>query len=93
VKNQTVARPQQVIAASGFFKPPPVVVEVDSPSPKGQVVGTLPAEGENVSMDPGPIQVSKGNQLVNGGGPPKVARRVLDNCRARLRNAIGWRAR
>jgi eukaryotic-like serine/threonine-protein kinase len=87
VKNQTVDSAQQVLAASGFVKPPPMVVEVDSTSPKGQVVGTLPAAGEIVPADSLiQIQVSKGNQFVM----PDVRGGFWTDVEPNLRNAYGW---
>jgi eukaryotic-like serine/threonine-protein kinase len=87
VKNQTVDSAQQVLAASGFTKPPPVVVDVDSTSPKGQVVGTLPAAGVVVPADTLiQIQVSKGNQFVM----PDVRGGFWTDVEPNLRNAYGW---
>jgi serine/threonine protein kinase len=87
VKNQTVDSAQQVLAASGFTKPPPVVVEVDSTSPKGQVVGTVPAAGDIVPLDTViQIQVSKGNQFVM----PDVRGGFWTDVEPNLRNAYGW---
>jgi eukaryotic-like serine/threonine-protein kinase len=87
VKNQPVDSAQQVLAASGFTRPPPVVVEVDSPSPKGQVVGTVPAAGEIVPLDTVvQIQVSKGNQFVM----PDVRGGFWTDVEPNLRNAYGW---
>jgi serine/threonine-protein kinase len=85
VKNQTVASAQQVLSASGFTKP--VVVEVDSASPMGQVVGTVPAVGDIVPLDSAiQIQVSKGNQFVM----PDVRGGFWTDVEPNLRNAYGW---
>jgi eukaryotic-like serine/threonine-protein kinase len=85
VKNQTIESAQQVLSASGFTKP--VVVEVDSPTPKGQVVGTVPNPGDNVPLDSViQIQVSKGNQFVM----PDVRGGFWTDVEPNLRNAYGW---
>jgi len=85
VKGQTVGSAQQVLAASGFTKP--VVVEVDSTSPKGQVVGTIPAANDIVPLDSViQIQVSLGNQFVM----PDVRGGFWTDVEPNLRNAYGW---
>jgi eukaryotic-like serine/threonine-protein kinase len=85
VKGQTVGSAQQVLAASGFTKP--VVVEVDSTSPKGQVVGTIPAASDIVPLDSViQIQVSLGNQFVM----PDVRGGFWTDVEPNLRNAYGW---
>ncbi len=86
VRSQTVESAQQVLTASGFTKT--VVVEVDSPTPKGQVVGTVPpAGGEIVPLDSViQIQVSRGNQFVM----PDVRGGFWVDVEPNLRNAYGW---
>jgi serine/threonine-protein kinase len=86
VRNQTVESAQQVLTASGFTKT--VVVDVDSPSPKGQVVGTVPpAGGEVVPLDSViQIQVSRGNQFIM----PDVRGGFWIDVEPNLRNAYGW---
>ncbi len=64
-----------------------MVVEVDSPSPKGQVVGTVPAAGDIVPLDSViQIQVSKGNQFIM----PDVRGGFWTDVEPNLRNAYGW---
>jgi len=85
VKNQTVESAQSVLSASGFTKP--VVVEVDSPSPKGTVMGTLPPAGDIVPLDSViQVQVSMGNQFVM----PDVRGGFWTDVEPNLRNAYGW---
>jgi beta-lactam-binding protein with PASTA domain/predicted Ser/Thr protein kinase len=85
VRSQTVESAQQVLTASGFTKN--VVVEVDSPSPKGQVVGTVPPAADVVPMDTViQIQVSKGDQFVM----PDVRGGFWTDVEPNLRNAYGW---
>jgi serine/threonine-protein kinase len=85
VKNQTVESAQSVLSASGFTKP--VVVEIDSPSPKGTVMGTLPAAGGIVPLDSViQVQVSLGNQFVM----PDVRGGFWTDVEPNLRNAYGW---
>jgi eukaryotic-like serine/threonine-protein kinase len=85
VKNQQVDSAQQVLTASGFTKS--VVVDVDSPSPKGQVVVTVPAAGEIVALDTViQVHVSKGNQFIM----PDVRGGFWTDVEPNLRNAYGW---
>jgi serine/threonine-protein kinase len=85
MKSQTVESAQQVLTASGFTKN--VVVDVDSPSPKGQVVGTVPPAGGAVPLDTVvQIQVSKGNQFIM----PDVRGGFWTDVEPNLRNAYGW---
>jgi serine/threonine-protein kinase len=86
VRNQTVESAQQVLTASGFTKT--VVVDVDSPSPKGQVVGTVPPPGGGVvPLDSViQIQVSRGNQFIM----PDVRGGFWVDVEPNLRNAYGW---
>jgi serine/threonine-protein kinase len=84
-KSQTVDVCQKVLNASGFLQTLPV--DVDSTSPKGQVVGTLPAAGEIVAADTLiQIQVSRGNQFVM----PDVRGGFWTDVEPNLRNAYGW---
>jgi len=85
VKNQTAESAAQVLTASGFGKS--VVVEVDSSTSKGQVVGTVPAAGGIVPLDTViQIQVSRGNQFVM----PDVRGGFWTDVEPNLRNAYGW---
>ncbi len=62
VKSQTLESAQQVLSANGFTKSVPV--EMDSPEPAGQVLGTVPPLGQTVPLDTVvQIQVSRGNQF------------------------------
>jgi serine/threonine-protein kinase len=84
-KGQSVEVCQQVLTASGFLKTLPV--DVDSTSPKGQVVGTAPAAGQLLPVDTLiQIQVSGGNQFVM----PDVRGGFWTDVEANLRNAYGW---
>jgi serine/threonine-protein kinase len=84
-KGQSVEVCQQVLTASGFLKTLPV--DVDSTSPKGQVVGTAPAAGQLIPVDTLiQIQVSGGNQFVM----PDVRGGFWTDVEANLRNAYGW---
>jgi eukaryotic-like serine/threonine-protein kinase len=63
------------------------VVEIDSPSPKGTVMGTLPAAGGIVPLDSViQVQVSLGNQFVM----PDVRGGFWTDVEPNLRNAYGW---
>jgi eukaryotic-like serine/threonine-protein kinase len=74
-----------VLTASGFTKT--VVVDVDSPTPKGQVVGTVPPPGGVVPLDSViQIQVSRGNQFIM----PDVRGGFWTDVEPNLRNAYGW---
>jgi eukaryotic-like serine/threonine-protein kinase len=84
-KGQTVDVCTQLLTAAGFTKPLPV--DVDSPSPKGQVVGTAPAAGNVVAVDTLiQIQVSRGNQFIM----PDVRGGFWTDVEPNLRNAYGW---
>ena len=64
-----------------------VVVDVDSPSPKGQVVGTVPPPGDVVPVDSViQIQVSRGDQFVM----PDVRGGFWTDVEPMLRDATGW---
>ncbi|WP_018602960.1 Stk1 family PASTA domain-containing Ser/Thr kinase [Mycobacterium sp. 155] len=76
---------KQIFNAAGF--PNTVSVDVDSPQPKGQVVGTEPASEQNVPVDTLiQIRVSRGNQFVM----PDVRGGFWTDVEANLRNAYGW---
>jgi eukaryotic-like serine/threonine-protein kinase len=84
-KGQTVDVCQQVMIAAGFTKTLPV--DVDSTTPKGQVVGTAPPAGTLVAVDTLiQIQVSRGNQFVM----PDVRGGFWTDVEPNLRNAYGW---
>ncbi|OBK77382.1 Stk1 family PASTA domain-containing Ser/Thr kinase [Mycobacterium sp. 1274761.0] len=84
VKSQTIESAQQVLNASGFTKSVPV--EVDSPEPAGQVLGTTPPAGQNTTLDTVvQIRVSKGNQFTM----PDLRGQFWTDAEPRLR-ALGW---
>jgi len=84
VKGQSVESAQQVLNASGFTRSVPV--DVDSPQPAGQVVGTVPATGQTVPLDTAvQIQVSRGNQFTM----PDLRGQFWTEAEPRLR-ALGW---
>jgi serine/threonine-protein kinase len=75
---------KQILNAGGF--PNTVPVDVDSPKPKGQVIGTDPA-GPNVPVDTLiQIRVSRGNQFIM----PDVRGGFWTDVEPNLRNAYGW---
>jgi beta-lactam-binding protein with PASTA domain len=77
---------KQILNAAGF--PNTVIVDVDSPLPKGQVIGTDPAAGQNVPVDTLiQIRVSRGNQFVM----PDVRGGFWTDVEPNLRNAYGWK--
>ncbi|BBY55878.1 Stk1 family PASTA domain-containing Ser/Thr kinase [Mycobacterium koreense] len=84
VSGQTVEEAEKTLTLSGFTKVNPV--SVDSTEPRGQVVGTRPAAGENVPVDTViELQVSKGNQFVM----PDVKGMFWTDAEPLLR-ALGW---
>ena len=84
VKSQTVESAQQVLNANGFTKSVPV--DVDSPEPAGQVVGTNPPAGQTAALDTViQIQVSRGNQFTM----PDLRGQFWTDAEPRLR-ALGW---
>jgi len=84
-KGLTVEACTQVLTAAGFTKILPV--DVDSPAPKGQVVGTAPPAGGLVPVDTLiQIQVSRGNQFVM----PDLKGGFWTDVEPNLRNAYGW---
>jgi len=84
VKGQTVESAQALMTASGFTKTVPV--EVDSPSPAGELVGTNPPAGQEVPVDTViQLQVSRGNQFVM----PDLTGMFWTDAEPRLR-ALGW---
>jgi eukaryotic-like serine/threonine-protein kinase len=63
VKGQTFEAAQNFLNAYGFTKI--TQVDVDSPRPKGEVLGTNPATGQTAPVDSViQVQISKGNQFV-----------------------------
>ena len=81
---QSVDVCKQILAGSGFVNSLPV--EVDNTAPSGQIIGTVPAAGQNVPVDTLiQIQVSKGNQFVM----PDVRGMFWVDAEPRLR-ALGW---
>ncbi|MBU8807287.1 Stk1 family PASTA domain-containing Ser/Thr kinase [Mycolicibacterium goodii] len=73
-----------ILGASGFINTP--VVEIDSPQPAGQVVGTEPPAGQQVPKDTViQIHVSKGNQFVM----PDLVGQFWSDAYPRL-TALGW---
>jgi serine/threonine-protein kinase len=84
-KGQSVDVCQQVLRAAGFTQTLPV--DVDSTTPKGQVVGTAPPAGGSIAVDTLiQIQVSRGNQFVM----PDVRGGFWTDVEPNLRNAYGW---
>src|SRR5262249_36059733 len=84
-KGQSVDVCQQVLTAAGFTKLLPV--DMDSTSPKGQVIGTAPPVGGSVPVDTLiQIQVSLGNEFVM----PDVRGGFWTDVEPNLRNAYGW---
>ncbi|WP_299558313.1 Stk1 family PASTA domain-containing Ser/Thr kinase [uncultured Mycolicibacterium sp.] len=87
VTGQSVETAQQILEASGFANAVPV--EVDSPEPRGQVIGTVPAAGETAPVDTVvQIQISRGNQFVM----PDLVGMFWVDAEPRLR-ALGWTGR
>ena len=85
VKNQTEDPARQILTASGFLNV--VTVPVDSPTTCGQIVGTLPAAGQDAAVDtPIQLQVSRCNQFVM----PDVRGGFWTDVEPNLRNAYGW---
>jgi eukaryotic-like serine/threonine-protein kinase len=84
VKSQTVESAQQVLTAAGFTSSVPV--DVDSPQPAGQVLGTNPPAGQTAPLDTViQIQVSRGNQFTM----PDLRGQFWADAEPRLR-ALGW---
>lgn len=85
LKGQTVDTANTVLQASHF--PPGVVVPVDSPEPKDQIIDTDPPAGQMVPVDTViQLRVSRGNQFVM----PDVRGGFWTDVEANLRNAYGW---
>lgn len=84
VANQTEASARQILTAAGFTNVLPV--QVDSPEPCGQVVGTLPAAGQDSPVD-APIQLKQSacNQFLM----PDLRGMFWVDAEPRLR-ALGW---
>jgi len=84
VAGQTIDSATQILNTAGFTKVVPV--NVDSPQPQGQLVGTNPAAGETVPVDTViQLQVSRGNQFIM----PDVRGMFWVDAEPRLR-ALGW---
>jgi len=85
VKGQTEDPARQILTASGFLNVVPV--QVDSTSPCGQVVGTLPLAGQDSPVDTAiQLQLSRCNQFVM----PDVRGGFWTDVEPNLRNAYGW---
>ena len=86
IKGQTLESAQKILEASGFTKTLPV--QVDSPEPVGQAVGTNPPAGQTVSVDDLiQIQISLANQFKM----PDLTGQTWEEVQARL-GAMGWKA-
>ena len=84
VTGQSAESAVQIMTASGFTKTVPV--DVDSPTPAGQVLGTNPPAGQTVPVDTViQLQVSRGNQFIM----PDVRGMFWVDAEPRLR-ALGW---
>jgi beta-lactam-binding protein with PASTA domain len=82
---QTIEVCKQILIGSEFMKPP-IEVPTDSTDPAGQVVGTNPAAGQEVSVDTAiQVQVSRGNQFVM----PNLAGQFWLDAEPNLR-VLGW---
>jgi eukaryotic-like serine/threonine-protein kinase len=85
VKGQTVDEAQKNLTVYGFTKI--TQVQVDSPRPVGEVIGTNPPAGQTVRLtEVIELQVSKGNQFVM----PDLTGMFWADAEPRLR-ALGWR--
>ena len=84
VKGQSLDSAVQILTASGFTKTVPV--DIDSPTPAGQLLGTNPPAGQTVPVDTViQLQVSRGNQFIM----PDVRGMFWVDAEPRLR-ALGW---
>ena len=84
VKGQSPESAEQIMTASGFTKTVPV--DIDSPTPAGQLLGTNPPAGQTVPVDTViQLQVSRGNQFIM----PDVRGMFWVDAEPRLR-ALGW---
>jgi eukaryotic-like serine/threonine-protein kinase len=84
VAGQTVDLAQKNLNGYGFIKI--TRVQVDSPRPAGEVIGTNPPKGQAVPVDSViELQVSKGNQFVM----PDLTGMLWPDAEPRLR-ALGW---
>jgi eukaryotic-like serine/threonine-protein kinase len=84
VKGQSAESAVQIMTASGFTTTVPV--DIDSPSPAGQVLGTNPPAGQTVPINTViQLQVSQGNQFIM----PDVRGMFWVDAEPRLR-ALGW---
>jgi eukaryotic-like serine/threonine-protein kinase len=85
VKGQTEDAARQILTASGFANVVPV--QVDSTSPCGQVISTIPTAGQDSPVDtPIQLQLSRCNQFVM----PDVRGGFWTDVEPNLRNAYGW---
>jgi eukaryotic-like serine/threonine-protein kinase len=84
VTGQSPESAEQIMTASGFTNTVPV--EIDSPTPAGQLLGTNPPAGQTVPVDTViQLQVSRGNQFIM----PDVRGMFWVDAEPRLR-ALGW---
>ncbi|KUH94453.1 Stk1 family PASTA domain-containing Ser/Thr kinase [Mycobacterium sp. IS-3022] len=84
VANQSEASARQILTAAGFTNVVPV--QVDSPEPCGQVIGTLPPAGQDSPVDaPVQLQQSACNQFLM----PDLRGMFWVDAEPRLR-ALGW---
>ncbi|KUI21509.1 serine/threonine protein kinase [Mycobacterium sp. GA-1285] len=84
VENQPEASARQILTAAGFTNV--VSVQVDSPEPCGQVMGTLPTAGQESVVDsPIQLQLSACNQFLM----PDLRGMFWVDAEPRLR-ALGW---
>ncbi|RAV06724.1 Stk1 family PASTA domain-containing Ser/Thr kinase [Mycolicibacterium sp. GF69] len=84
VRDQPEASARQILTAAGFTNV--VSVQVDSSEPCGQVIGTLPAAGQETPIDsPIQLQLSSCNQFVM----PDLRGMFWTDAEPRLR-ALGW---
>jgi eukaryotic-like serine/threonine-protein kinase len=85
VNGQTVDVAQKNLSVYGFVKI--TQTEVDSPRPRGEVIGTNPPQGQAVAVDTViELQVSKGNQFIM----PDLRGKFWNDAEPLLR-ALGWR--
>jgi len=84
VKGQTVEVAQNNLRVYGFTKT--TQADVDSPRPRGEVIGTNPQAGQTAAVDsPIELQVSKGNQFIM----PELKGKFWSDAEPLLR-ALGW---
>lgn len=84
VSEQTATVAQQILNEARFTNV--VTVDIDSPLPAGQVVGTNPPVGQSIAQDTLiQIQISRGNQFVM----PDLIGQFWSDAQPRLQ-ALGW---